>query len=279
MKLPNEMPAFVRQAVDQLGYLNNEPDRWRDKVESNIDKAQDSASAADHFIDLELVPENATRAMNRYEFAAEMIKAGKGPTKAGFLPFRIIELWQRVRINFRLWRAERGAQKRQWIEQRIINDAGILGHFVADAANPHHSTIHYNGWDGSNPKGYTVFSRDRGIHFRFEDEYVGAQIKLNDVMPLVSDKAEIIGNARGAIWRYLRESNAQVEQLYVLDKKVPFGKDNVSPEHKKFTAARLAAGAQMLRDLWWTAWVTSDPALSPAPLDLPVPKALKAPKD
>jgi hypothetical protein len=263
MKLPKEMPGFLRQSVDQLAYLNFEPDRWRDKVESNQDRALNSASAPDHFLDLELVPERATKAVNRYDFVAEMIKAAVKPTKAGFLPYRILELFQRLRVNFRLWRAETDPQKRQWIEQRIVNDAGILGHFVSDGANPHHTTIHFNGWNGYNPKGYTRFSRERGIHYRFEEEFVGAQIKFNDVTPLISEKAKVIENPRQEIWRYLRDSNALVEELYILDKREQFSKENLAPEHKKFVAARLAAGAQMLRDLWWTAWVTSDPASAP----------------
>jgi hypothetical protein len=264
MKMPKEMPDFIRQSVDQLAYLNFEPDRWRDRVESNQDKALDSASAPDHFLDLELVPESATKAVNRYDFVEEMIKAAVKPTKAGFLPYRVLELFQRIRVDFRLWRAEKDPQRRQWIEQRIVNDAGILGHFVSDGANPHHTTIHFNGWTGDNPQGYTGYSRDRGIHYRFEEEFVGAQIKLNDVTPLVSENPRIVENPREEIWRYLRGSNALVEQLYILDKKEPFSKENLSPEHKKFVATRLAAGAQMLRDLWWTAWVTSDPALAPA---------------
>jgi hypothetical protein len=43
-----------------------------------------------------------------------------------------------------------------------------------------------------------------------------------------------------------------------LEKKEAFGEPTKSAEHKKFAQERLAAGAQMLRDLWWTAWVTSE---------------------
>lgn len=264
VKLPQEMPKFFSQSTEQLAYLNPEPDRWRDRTEANLDKALDYASAPDHFLDLELVPEAATTAISRYDFVAEMIKAGQKPTAAGFLPYRILELFQRIRVEFRLWRVENSPEKRKLIEQRIINDAGILGHYVSDGANPHHTTVHYNGWTGDNPKGYTVYSRERGIHFRFEEEFVGAQIKLTDILPLIGEKAQVIENPRQETWRYLRASNALVEQLYILDKKEQFGLTNTSPEHKKFAGERLAAGAQMLRDLWWTAWVTSDPALTPA---------------
>lgn len=265
LKLPDEMPKFFRKAVDQFSYLNPEPDRWRDRAESNLDKAMDTASAPDHFLDLELVPPAAFNAVNRYDFVAELIKAGQKPTTAGFSPFRILELFQRLRVEFRLWRAEKDAERRLWIEERIINDAGILGHYVADAANPHHTTIHYNGWSGDNPKGYTVFTREpnQGFHYRFEEEFVGAQIKLENVLPLVDSKARLLEKPREEIWNFLRASNNLVEQLYTLDKQQKFNATTTSAEHKKFASERLAAGAQMLRDLWWTAWLTSAPTTAP----------------
>jgi hypothetical protein len=86
---------------------------------------------------------------------------------------------------------------------------------------------------------------------------------LNDVSPLVG-KERVIEKPREEIWNYIRSSNALVEQLYILDKQEKFSAETKSPEHKKFVSERLAAGAQMLRDLWWTAWVTSAPS-SPAP--------------
>ncbi len=258
MKLPAEMPKFFRKAVDQLSYLNPEPDRWRDRVESNLDRAMDSAAAPDHFLDLELVPDSAMKALNRYDFTAEMIKAGQPPTKAGFAPYRILELFQRVRAEFRLWRAETDGKRRNWIEQRIINDAGILGHYVSDVSNPHHTTIHFNGWSGDNPRGYAVFTREpnQGIHYRFEEEYVKTHIQLNDILPLVGG-SRVIEKPREEIWDYLRSSNQLVEQLYILDKQEKFDAQTKSPEHKKFVSERLAVGAEMLRDLWWTAWTTS----------------------
>lgn len=256
-KLPPEMPNFFRKAAEQLSYLNPEPDRWRSRDESNLDRAMDSAAAPDHFLDMELVPEAAMKALNRYDFTSEMIKAGQKPTTAGFVSYRMLELFQTLRIEFRLWRAEKDSNKRKWIEQRIINDAGILGHYVSDSANPHHTTIHYNGWSGENPKGYTVFSRERGIHFRFEEEFVSAKIALNDILPLVSVSPRVIEKPREELWDYLKASNKLVEPLYILDKKEQFSPTNNSPEHKKFVSERLAAGAQMLRDLWWTAWVNS----------------------
>ena len=222
------MPKFFRKAAEQLSYLNPEPDRWRSREESNLDRAMDSAYAPDHFLDMELVPEAAMKALNRYEFTAEMIKAGQKPTTAGFVPYRMLELFQILRIEFRLWRAEKDGNKRKWIEQRIINDAGILGHYVSDAANPHHTTIHYNGWVGANPNGYTPPTNEpgKGIHARFEEQFVNGRIQLNDVLPLVSANTRVIEKPREEIWNYLKASNKLVEPLYILDKKEQFSATN-----------------------------------------------------
>lgn len=265
MKLPAEMPKFFRSQVDRLSYLNPEPDRWRAREESNLDRAMDSAAAPDHFIDLEWVPEAALNAVNRYDYTAEILKAGRRPTQVGFAPYRMLELFQTLRIEFRLWRTEKDGRKRRWIEERILNDAGILGHYVSDTANPHHTTIHFNGWSGDNPKGYTVFTNepDMGIHYRFESLYVKSHIQLKDVLPLVEGEMRVIEKPREAIWEHIRASNKLVEPLYILDKQEKFNDKTAGAEHKKFVSERLAAGAQMLRDLWWTAWVTSDPKLTP----------------
>ncbi len=55
---------------------------------------------------------------------------------------------------------------------------------------------------------------------------------------------------------YLRESNRQVENVYAIEKAGGFNGKG-SPEAFDFTTHRLAAGSQMLLDLWYTAWLDS----------------------
>jgi hypothetical protein len=260
-RLPKSMPSFFRAAGPQLAYLNPDPDRWKDRRETTLDPALNQASSADHFIDMEMVsPEKLAAALaapNRYAYADTLRAAGVDAAEFGFLPFRILELSQRLREEFRLWRAAPNNQTREWIQARIINDAGILGHYVADGSNPAHSSVNYNGWTGPNPNGYAT---DKRLHSRFESAYVQAQIKIGDVLPGVSPTAQSVGDFRPAIVAYLHASNGEIEHLYQIDKATPFGANTTAPEARKFTAARLAAGAQMLRNLWWTAWITSAPA-------------------
>jgi hypothetical protein len=253
--LPADVPPFLRAAAAQLAYLNPEPDRWRAPRDvAALDPAMDPAYAPDHFVDLELLPEGALLARDRYAYADSLRAARVDPSTAGMLPYRIYELTARLREEFRLWRHATDADERRWIEARIVNDAGVLGHYVADAANPHHTTIHYNGWRGPNPKGYATSD---GFHSRFESQYVRARLTLADVTPLVAPAPRTLLPLRDSVLAYVRRTHALVEPLYELDRQERFGPETTGAAHQRFAAERLAAGASMLRDVWYTAWLAS----------------------
>lgn len=254
-ELPAEMPVFFRRAAAQLEYLNPEPDRWRQDAFQEMNEA----FRYDHYIDLENMPSRRflDDAGDRYEFMDALYRAGlENPHRdVGYLPFQIMELYQRLVTEFHLWRSA-SPRERPWIEARIINDAGILGHYVTDASQPHHTTIHFNGWnaDTPNPEGYTT---DRTFHSRFESQFVGAHVRFSHLLPVVRTEARTLRNVRGEVVEYIWESNAHVEELYRLDRDFGFTRERADPETLRFAVARLAAGADMLRDLWWTAWVES----------------------
>jgi len=257
LELPPSAPTFFRNASRQLAYLNPEPDRWRNRAERTLDPALEGATAPDHFIDMEMAPPNvlaaALKAPDRFGYLDTLAAAGVKGVAMGLLPFRMLELSQQLREDFRQWRVAPDSTK-PWIEARIIDDAGILGHYVADGSNPSHTSVQFNGWTGPNPNGYAT---DKRFHARFESVYVGANIKLADVLAKMDTTARLFPDLRTAIISYLRETNTQVEHLYQLDKAHPFDTNTTSVEDKAFTVERLAAGAKMLRDIWWTAWVTS----------------------
>jgi len=251
--LPADMPAFFRHARQELGWLNYDPDRWRNPgmVESN------EAWQYDHFIDLEAVPDGALDAPDRFAWLLTLKQAGIAePQKLGLLPFRIIELTERLTQEFGEWRQATDPQVRGFLERRIINDAGILGHYVADGANPHHSTIHFNGWaaDKPNPEGYTT---DRTFHRRFESDYVSSHIEPADVGAAAATPARVIDDVRGGVIAYLRQTNDNVRRLYDLEKIEPFSDSTKAAGHRAFTLDRLATGAAMLRSIWYTAWKRS----------------------
>lgn len=250
------MPDFFRGAEGRLAYLNPEPDRWRDRDLGEMNEA----FRYDHYIDLENVVhvEGALEAGNRWEYLRLLRESGleRPEQLGGFLPFRIVELYQRLVTEWRLWHESEDPEERRWIEARILDDAGILGHYVTDASQPHHTTIHFNGWAEGvvNPEG---FGAERDFHSRFESDFVEAHVGLPDVLPRVR-RQEIrrLDDVRSAVMDHIMKAHRQVPTLYRLDRDVRF--DAAGPDRRTvdFAAERLADGAAMLRDIWWTAWQT-----------------------
>ncbi|MEW6211098.1 MAG: S1/P1 nuclease [Acidobacteriota bacterium] len=250
-KMPDDMPAFFKQAAGRLSFLGPEPDRWRDRFE--LYRALNEAQSPDHFIDIDK-PENFQALPdNRYQYADWLRASGKEPKDVGFLPYSILENYQRIQVLFRLWRDPRNASERDQIEQNIIYYAGVLGHYVADGAQPLHTTIHFDGWStGSNPD---QFTREH-LHARFESEYVRFQIKAEDFSPQVKT-ARKLNDVFADTMKFLFDSNGQVGELYRLEKTARWDQNNRNAESKRFVTARLAAGTQMLANLWYTAWMDS----------------------
>ncbi len=255
--LPADMPAFFRDAGPQLVYLDPEPDRWRVWEQREMDQA----FSYDHYIDLENVPEGVLDAPDRFVYLRLLYEAGldRPERDAGFLPFRIVELYQRLVSAWRRWRVEENPEHRAWIEERIVNDAGVLGHYVTDGSQPHHTTIHFNGWnlETPNPEGYT---RDGQFHARFESLFVEAHVSYDDVAAhaRAGTPQSVVGSARSAVMSHIAAAHQEVETLYRLDRDVGFDPERpANPAARDFAAQRLAAGADMLASLWWSAWLES----------------------
>jgi len=185
--LPNDMPSFFYQAFPDLIYLASDPDRWRSGGPS-----VEGATTPDHFLDSEYVAAlNLPR--DRYEFVALLESSGTlrrygiSNSIPGFVPWRVAELCERLTVLWRNWRsaASRSAE-RHFIEHDIVTISGILGHYVADSAQPLHTTWHFNGWAGANPNHYR---NDCDLHSRFESDFVDHALTLQDVVPILSAPA------------------------------------------------------------------------------------------
>jgi len=261
-RIPAEMPRFLRHAVAELTYLGPEPDRWRSPSEYALKNAQEP----DHYIDLDRVAWLDPLPPGRYEFYRKLYEKRAAtvdhpddylPERVGLQPYITMEVFGRLKAAFREYRQRRGRhQPTAPTEHAIVFYAGWLGHYVADGSQPLHTTIHYNGWVGPNPKGYTT---EHGIHAKFESTYVAQNITAKDFAKFVHAPERLADPFSGYV-DYLKESNRQVEKVYAIEKAGGFtGKG--SPEAFEFTTHRLAAGSQMLLNLWYTAWL--DSAVSP----------------
>ena len=270
--IPAEMPRFLRRAVGEITYLGPEPDRWRSPSEYALKNAQEP----DHFIDLERVAWLDPLPPGRYEFYRKLYEKRAAttdhpddylPERVGLQPYITMEVFGRLKAAFREYRHRREAhQPTAPVEHAIVFYAGWLGHYVADGSQPLHTTIHYNGWVGPNPNGYTT---EHGIHAKFESTYVADNITAKDFAKFVHAPERLADPFSGYV-AYLKESNRQVEKVYAIEKAGGFiGKG--SPEAFDFTTHRLAAGSQMLLNLWYTAWLES--ATSPEAPKATVPSS------
>jgi hypothetical protein len=257
-KLPPDTPPFLRSAIAELAYLGPEPDRWREES----DPALKSAQEPDHYIDLERIAWLDNLPEGRYEFYQKLYEKRAQtkdnpddylPERVGLQPYIVMEIFGRLKNGFREYRQLRNRhQPTDCIEHKIVFYAGWLGHYVADGSQPLHTTIHYNGWVGANPKGYATGG---GIHAEFETSYVSRNIAATDFANLVH-APEHIANPFGSYVQYLKNSNNLVARVYELDKAGGL-RGAGSREAFDFTTQRLAAGSQMLVNLWYTAWLDS----------------------
>jgi hypothetical protein len=250
--LPASVPAFLRSdaAVNEIEYLGPEPDRWRSPAEPELNKAQ----APEHFIDLEPADALGPLPRNRLDFEAKVFAAGERPEKIGLQPWVATEVWERLKAALREYRNLAAAkQDTRGVEAAAIFYAGWLGHYVGDASQPLHTTIQYNGWVGPNPNGYTT---EHQIHWQFEGPFVDANLHEPEVRAKMTEPRAIEGDIFDSYVAYLRTTKTYVERVYQLEKVGGFVGAG-TPESREFTAERLAAGASMLRDMIYTAWLDS----------------------
>lgn len=269
--LPDDMPAFLRtpEAITAIGEYAREPDRSRGAGQIH-DAERDPGHFVDANDDLTVFGGPSLKALpaTRSDYDTALRAAGVTQYKAGYLPYSIVDGWQQLRIDLALWRIDAAGEKiaktdeaRAWFaadrvrrEALTIRDFGVWAHFVGDASQPLHVSIHYDGWgDGANPEGFTTA---KGVHWHFESAFVSANVAPSDVEPLMAPLRDCACAIEARTADYLTATQSFVVPLYRLEKAHVF--DGANADGKAFAAARLAAGAAELRDMAAAAWTDSD---------------------
>lgn len=270
--LPDDLPAFLRTpgAVADVGELAREPDRWKGAGQPH-DRERDTA----HFVDMD----DQGRVMDqrgmtlaelprlKSEYDAALAKAGLDVNDAGWLPYAMMDAWQNLERDFAYWRVLTAAEAREtdlerqaWYradrlrrEALILRDIGVMGHYVGDGSQPHHTSIHYNGWgDYPNPEGFT---NSRRTHAVFEGEFTSRVARL-DAVEAAMPTANLDGfDVRARTTAYLTATLGTVIPFYRLEKAGAFAE--ADPRGGAFVTERLAAGAAELRDWITAAWRAS----------------------
>lgn len=266
---PADVPAFLRtpESIAAIGEYARELDRSK-----GSGKIHDTDRDSGHFLDIDDQGRMyggpmftvATLPPTRADYEKALQAVGMDSWKAGYLPYALIDGYQQLVKDFTYWRiltaalkTEKDATRLAYYradlarrEQLLMRDLGVWAHYVGDASQPLHLSVHYNGWgDYPNPNGYT---NSRQIHGAFEGPLTKALADEASIKALMPAYKSCDCSIETRIVGYLTETWKQVEPLYQLEK--AGGMVETDPRAKAFVQARVAAGATALRDLVTDAW-------------------------
>lgn len=276
--LPADFPTWVRdpESRARLCYLCAEPDRWRGQKSVVLDHI----NGPDHYLDIEdlagfglkldglprfrneFIERLATeRAQNPGRFVRIDPKLDKDHTKEipGLLPYAIEELqwkiassWSTLR-TFEAYADVVTEAEMAGARNDVLQNMGLISHFLGDAAQPLHLTKHHHGWVGPNAKGYTT---DKAFHSYID----GGVIDLHGI-----NSGELKSRIRPATpfdpvddWKQiagiLAVSFERVEPLYALEKSGALRRT----EGKAFIENCLLDGGANLAGIWVAAYRGSE---------------------
>src|SRR5437016_5645363 len=288
--LPTNFPAFVRTpaAAERVAFLAGEPDRWR----NTPDLPLKHSNGPDHYIDIDALDLYGLKAemlpVFRYDYVAQLALARKAhPEKfpeidparnedhtrelVGMLPWAITESYGRLKSSFSYLKAfeEEGGSPEEVAnaQQDILYTMGVMGHYVGDASQPLHTTVHHHGWVGENAHHYSIKS---SFHSWIDGGYFakigGANSKELEGKLRPAQLVSLNGKpARPeemfqAAMAFILEQHKLLEPLYQLEKDGKLsGEGDAGLQGKAFLEGQLLKSGQMLGDIWYSAWQQAPP--------------------
>jgi len=288
--LPADFPAFVKTpaAAERVAFLSGEPDRWRNTQDLSLRHE----NGPDHYIDLEQLEDYGLKPdalpVFRYDFEEQLALVRKAnPQKfpapdpsvnrdhtrelVGLLPWAITENYAKLKSCFSYLKAfeESGGTPEEIANAQadVIYVMGVMGHYVGDASQPLHTTIHFNGWVGDNPNHYTTSHGFHGwIDGGFFAKIGGANMKAMQSKLRTAQEVAIEGRPAKpeemfqAVMLFLIEQNKLVEPLYQLEKEGKLsGEGEKGRAGEGFLEGQLVKSGQFLGDIWYSAWRQAPP--------------------
>ena len=230
--LPVEMKAFVNWGK----YLEDHA------ADADIRKRTDPSERPKHYIDIDYYKEFLEGRMIENEDSL-IAKYGKERVyKEGILPWAILKTYKNLIKAFK----NRNKSK-------ALFYAADLGHYVADAHQPMHTVMNYNG----------QFTNQKGIHARYEITMVNEH--LNDIRKsLEIEPASYVKKPLKFIFNFIANSNSVCDILFNADKLAT--KESGSTENKNYykilwfrtkyiTEIQFNSAAEDIAALIYTAWI------------------------
>jgi hypothetical protein len=210
--LPAEPRAWFAGREDDVADHASDPDHWK----------QDKKEGPRHFLDMEPYgdPEHLPRTLEEAQ-----AKVGGDYYRLGVVPWIIQDRWRDLVDAYK-----------EGDPAKVALVAAILGHYLADAHVPLHSTENHDG----------QFTNQRGVHSRWESGLVERNIAAADlvVLPAQPD-ADFLRRP----WDWMRAAHALVPQLLEDDREA----DRTTPLGSR--------GKQRTQAYWMIFWAKQGPVV------------------
>jgi hypothetical protein len=200
--LPPEMLPFFKANIDYLTTNATRPDSRRTVVPTEAPR---------HFLDVDAYGDSALTSHGRglprrYADAVFQLGGEDSLLRHGIVPWQIVTMKSQLTAAFR----DQDADK-------ILRLAADMGHYVADACVPLHTTRNYNG----------QLTNQRGIHALWESRLPEL---LSSDYDLLTGPAPYLAQPTEAAWAAVARAHAAVDSVFSMERAV--AKD--LPEDRKF---------------------------------------------
>ncbi|MBF9255603.1 hypothetical protein I2I11_20055 [Pontibacter sp. 172403-2] len=271
--LPKELERFYFKYQDYIVSNAPRPDERRN---------DDPAEAPRHFIDIDVYGPDAVHTMPEAWKAAAAKYSADTLLKYGIVPWHVMVMKERLTNAFR-----------QKNVDSILYYSADLGHYIADAHVPLHTTQNYDG----------QMTGQRGLHSLWESKVPEMFAGTYKLRP---GKARYLPDAEKEIWKIVRDSYALTPQTLALEQEASrnftdetkydrverngkirqYYSDAFAKAYQEKIASmveqRLNAAAQEVASFWYTCWVDGGKpdldALMQQPLTRAEKKALRKEK-
>jgi hypothetical protein len=244
--LPPGMVGFYKANIDYLTVNATRPDSRRMVVPGEAPK---------HFLDVDRYGDSAEFKLPR-KYADAVARYGEDSLlRHGIVPWNVVSMKNQLTAAFKAQDTD-----------RILRLSADMGHYIADACVPLHTTRNYNG----------QLTGQRGIHALWESRLPEL---LSADYDLFSGKAEYLERPTDAIWAAVIRSHAAVDSVLRFEQQLTaqvgddqkFGYEQrgsqtirtYSREFSKAYHARLNGQVErqlryasgLIGDFWFTCWV------------------------
>ncbi|MBX2901084.1 MAG: S1/P1 Nuclease [Cyclobacteriaceae bacterium] len=243
--LPAEMAVFYKKNLQYLTEAAVNPDRRRYAIANEAPR---------HYIDLDDYGDSALYKLPRYWSQAVALWGEEELNARGILPWHIHRVYLQLKEAFLLKDPD-----------RILRLSADLGHYVADAHVPLHTTRNYDG----------QLTGQSGIHGLWESRLPELFFEEYE---LYVGPATYLPNVQLAAWDFIKASNQAVDSVLWLERELATsqneskfsfeskGKQTVKVYSESYAASynKLLHGMveRLFRlsikrtgDIWYTAWV------------------------